>query len=161
MKGGRRKGLWRDSGSELMEDLPSFLIVLVALGVFMASILYSTTRYLKAQDGMDKYGDCRSLLERVRGYGGLTVNGTFTAQPVPGVFSLEKLNGMNASMMKGELSSRREFAVEIVDLEDENGRWMFGEPPSDRADRTTLQSGIIIRTQGEEYHVARLSVTIW
>ncbi len=145
------------------EDLPSFMIIVIALGVLISSIFYSSLHYIEAWEENDKYEACMELLEGLENYDKLLVVGGHTAQPISGFFSLEKLENMNTTVLKKALRSEYEYTVIIKDLENSSQSWSFGDEPSpnEKLEKVSMFTTIVLKIEGDEPHLARLKVTLW
>lgn len=144
------------------EDLPSFIVILIALGVFISSLFYSSADYIRAAESIEEHESCRELLRGLRNYDKLLVTGSYSMKPVNGLYSLEKLNQMNTTTMKTDLRSKYEYNVSIADLANSSLGWSFGdEVPSDRINKLTMFTTTAIEIRDNEVHTARLKVTVW
>jgi hypothetical protein len=146
----------------IFEDLPAFLVVLIALGIFIASIFFSTVNYIKTWEYNERYEECLELLEALKQYDGLLITGKATSQPMTGVYSIQKLNDMNSSVMRTDILSEHHYNISIVSLKDKSLNWKFGdELESEGTERTTMFTTIIIEVNQNELHTGHLRVTIW
>jgi len=158
-----KRNKWCNRGvAGIFEDLPSLMIILIALAVFISSIFYSTVTYIKAWDKNEKYESCLNIIEGLESYEKLLITGSYTSQPIAGVYSFEKLNDMNTSVMKADIKSRFDYHVSVVDLENSSVSWSFGdEPPSGKVEKITMYNTIVIEIAQNEIHLVQLQVTVW
>jgi hypothetical protein len=146
----------------IFEDLPSFMIILVALSIFISSLFYSSFVYIKAQQMNQDYESCMELLRELENYEEILVEGDYTRLPIKGIYSFEKLNEMNTTIMKEDITSEFEFNVNITDLTNPSSSWSFGdELPSGRIEKLGMSSTVLIRMSENSNRLARLEVTIW
>jgi len=157
---------WKKINNEgvagIFEDLPSFLIVLIAFAVFISSIFYSSMIYIRSWNENEKYKACLDMLEALENYDKLLVKGSHTAQSIGGMYSLEKLNEMNTSTMQADIMSKYEYNVSIIDLENSSLSWSFGDMrPSGRIEKLTMFKTVVIKIKENDVHLARLEVALW
>lgn len=158
----KRKRINDNGSAGIFEDLSSFLIILIAFAVFISSIFYSSMIYIRSWNENEKYRTCLDMLEALENYDRLLVKGSYTAQSIGGMYSLEKLNEMNTSTMQADIMSKYEYNVSIIDLENSSLSWSFGdEQPSGRIEKLTMFKTIVIKVKENEVHLARLEVTLW
>ena len=146
----------------MFEDLPSFLVMLVALGVFISSVFYSSTLWFRAWEKDEKYEACAELVEALEGYDGLLASGYSSGMPIEGLFSAEKLDAVDVQALKEDIGARYNFSVGIEDLGGGSLAWEFGDPlPQDRTEKVVLHSTVAVQLGPDEVHTARLKVTLW
>jgi hypothetical protein len=157
-----RKRICDGGAAGVFEDLPALLVVLIALGIFIASIFFSTTNYIETWEHNERYEECLELLEALENYDEILVKGKTTGQPMPGLFSVWELNEMSTTEMRSDILSDRKYYVAITSLRNSTLSWSFGNDavPEDM-EKTTMYTIVAIEVNQNEVHTGQLRVTIW
>ena len=79
-----RLGEDRRGVAGFFEDLPTFLVILVSLFMFLASIGYAFASYNEGIMNNGLYDEAFQLSRSILSYDKLLTNGTYTAEPVEG-----------------------------------------------------------------------------
>jgi hypothetical protein len=146
----------------VFEDLPALLVVLIALGIFIASIFFSTTNYIKTWEHNERYEECLELLEALENYDDILVLGKTTGQPIAGLFSVQRLNEISTSGIQSDILSEYEYHIAIKSYRNISLVWSFGnEPKTEDIERTMMFTTIAIEVNQNEIHTGQLRVTIW
>lgn len=149
------------------EDIPSLLVVMISIAVFIFSSAYAYTAYLAQRDATQWQTLSLDFAKSIRAYDGLTYN------LQEGVFDADKLltltpEKLNTSFNPETLGFKYQLIVEDKSMYPDAslrfrypraGIW-FSTPPQGFAVYTTTLP-VVIRVDADEMHPGNLIVSIW
>jgi hypothetical protein len=150
------------------EDIPSLIVVVIGVAVFLVTILASYSAYMANQKIRTLEQDCRELVDALRVYDKLAYVGPEGMQE--GVFDKEKVISLSTDTLKSKFDTASlgyGYRVSLVDKSDYqnsekayNKLWKTGDVPGSGS-TITITSSVIIWVDCSERHPAQLIVTIW
>jgi len=146
----------------MMEELPAFTVVVIALSVFITATYNATISFGEMTNATSLGEDASSYLRAFRSYENVLERGRYTQEPLTGQFDPAKLDCLDPAALRRDLNPRHPFNVTVEDAI-ANVTWSFGErPPSDPATpRVQESTAAVIALYGGERHPAVLSVVMW
>jgi hypothetical protein len=144
------------------EDIPVLIVVVIATGIFLVSLVSAYVSYLDSLEGQRMHDEAESFCKAIRSYEG------FTDGSREGVFSGDKLIMISSESMQEDFHPTAlgfHYQVAIVDTSDYPNAANFtksletAEPPL-TGNRYTVTTSILINVE-ENFHAAQLIVTIW
>ncbi|MEW5760663.1 MAG: hypothetical protein AB1779_07840 [Candidatus Thermoplasmatota archaeon] len=141
------------------EEIPAFICVLIAVGIFFISSFASYSSYSSAQEYSLLSDECFKLMKALRGYEKFLEVGTYTGLPYIGRYNSTKLDNVAQNEIKKDISSEFEYAFRILDKENKK-EWLFGEEKKNVLLKVKMTTAILISDNGK-LHIGSLSVTVW
>ncbi|UCG70894.1 MAG: hypothetical protein JSV09_07830 [Thermoplasmata archaeon] len=144
------------------EDIPVLIVVIIAAGIFLFSLVHAYVLYLEQIDNQRMYEDAKELLKAIRSYGDLTVDSE------EGVFEGDKLVSLTNEALQEDFNVSVlgfHYQISIIDTSDyqcsTNYTLSFktSNPPA-RGNRYSVMTSVLINVD-ETYHAAQLIITIW
>ncbi len=151
-----------EGAAGFFEDIPVLMVVLVATGIFLYSLVHAYVVYLDNLEHQRMADEVVDLLNAVRGYEGLIVDFK------EGVFSGDKLISLSLENLMEDFSPQvlgYEYQASIIDTSsyqnslDYTKSFATSEPPSG-GDLYSVTTSVLIMVE-ESYHAGQLTVTIW
>jgi hypothetical protein len=144
------------------EDIPVLLVVTLATGLFLVSIVSAYVAYLDQFEDERMHDNAMELSESIRSYEGLTTGFK------EGVFMGDKLNSMDTKLLSEDFNETvlgYHFQVVIIDCSDyltssEYTTYFGNSNPPLKGNRYTVTTSVLIKVD-YEYHPGQLIVTIW
>ena len=150
------------------EDIPSLIVVIIGVAVFLLTILTTYSTYMANQKIRTLEQDGREFVDALRVYDKLAYVGPEGMQE--GVFDREKVISLTADTLESKFNSSTlgyGYQVSLVDKSDYqnsekayNRLWKTGEVPG-TSSKVTITSSVIIWVDCSERHPAQMIVTIW
>ncbi|MCX8173497.1 MAG: hypothetical protein N3F63_02650 [Thermoplasmata archaeon] len=154
----RKKGV-----AGFYEEIPALILIIAGVTVFLISVVHVVSLYLSTVNQENIQDECYSLSRIVRSYDKIMYNGTYSMNPVSGVFDIDKIRNLtNATVLK-DLHSTKKFKITIEDLENTTAKWTFGtEIPTPRPSVYAVETtSIVLKDKHDVFHVGRLTVEMW
>lgn len=148
------------------EDIPSMMVITISITVFMISAIYSYGIYMNSIEEADFSNDAYEIMQHIRSYDKLLINGTYTGEPTEGRFDYYKLNEMTTKQLQTDFSRQYKYNIIVVDLEptkeQTKSSWKFGEEtPSGKVSKNNFETTITIKIRDNEFHLGILKVEVW
>jgi hypothetical protein len=151
------------------EDMIALIVVIVSLTMFFGSVGSVYATYYASVNNNRLSDEASQLLQAVRSYDALLVNGMYTAEPVEGTYSSLNLEAMTPEKFTNDIHTRfnTKYNVIIEDLEpkDPNGAqksWgPFGEKKPTNVRMRSLSAAVAIQIELGIRHVGRLEISVW
>ncbi|UCE36079.1 MAG: hypothetical protein JSW00_11025 [Thermoplasmata archaeon] len=144
------------------EDIPVLIVVTIATGIFLFSLVHAYVVYLEQLESQRMYENANDLLSSVRSYEGLT------HEFREGVFLGDKLITLTSEALREDYDPNVlgfDYQISIIDTSDYpncvNYTMSFSsieEPPT--KNRYSVTTSISIKVD-EDYHAGQLIVMIW
>ena len=144
------------------EDIPVLIVVLIATGIFLFSLVHAYVVYLDNLENQKMVDEAVGFQNAVRGYEGLIV------EFEEGVFSGDKLISLSLENLKEDFDPKTlgyDYQVSVIDTSDYQNSLTYtksfatSEPPA-RGNRYSVMTSVLILVE-ETYHAGQLTVTIW
>lgn len=144
------------------EDIPVLIVVLIATGIFLYSLVHAYVVYLDNVEYQRMTGEVEDLRDAIRSYEGLIVGFQ------EGVFSGDKLDSLNLVDLKEDFDPRvlgYDYRVSVIDTSSYHNSLEYtksfasSELPSS-GDMYSVTTSILIMVDAS-YHAGQLVVTIW
>ncbi|MEM3493857.1 MAG: hypothetical protein QXD15_05845, partial [Thermoplasmata archaeon] len=154
----RKKGI-----AGFYEEIPAMILIIAGITVFLISVIHVVSLYLTTVSVENLQEECYSLSRLVRSYEKIMYNGTYSMNPVSGVFDIEKINNLTNETVLKELHSTRKYRITIEDLENTSLKWSFGtEMPSPRPSVCAVETApVVLKDKHDVFHIGRLTVEMW
>jgi hypothetical protein len=153
----------REEGAAgFFEDIPVLIVVIIATGIFLYSLVHAYVVYLENLEHSRMTGEVESFQEAVRGYDYLLVDFQ------EGVYSGDKLMALSTEILKGDFDPHilgYEYRISIIDTSsyqnslDYTKSFATSEPPA-RGDIYSVTTSVLIVVE-DSNHAGQLAVTIW
>jgi len=144
------------------EDIPVLIVVLIATGIFLYSLVHAYVVYLDNVEYQSMNIEVMDFQDAIRGYEGLTM------EFEEGVFSGDKLVSLSLEDLKKDFNPKvlgYQYQVSIIDTSSYQNSLEYtkfyatSEPPS-RGELYSTTTSVLIAVE-ETYHAAQLTVSIW
>jgi hypothetical protein len=144
------------------EDIPVLIIVMIATGIFLFSLVNAYATYLDQYDHQRMHENAHTLSQSLRSYDQLIYGSQ------EGVFSGDKVISLSSDILALDYDQRSlgyNYQVSIIDKSDYSDNLDFtrtfgnSDPPLS-GDKYSVTDSILIKVDNE-YHAAQLVVTIW
>jgi trans-2-enoyl-CoA reductase len=144
------------------EDIPVLLVVTIATGIFLVSLVSAYVNYLDHMKDHNMHDNAADFSQALRGYDELIYDFQ------EGVFEGEKLISLEDENLQNDFNESTlgyHYQVAIIDTSDypdsNNYTTSFGNlnPPVNE-NKYTVTTSILIKVD-ERYHAAQMIVTIW
>jgi hypothetical protein len=144
------------------EDIPVLLVVTIATGLFLFSLVHAYVTYLDQFEHERMHENAQELSEAIRGYEELTHDFR------EGVFNGDKLHSMDTTTFSQDFNETvlgYHFQVSIIDCSNyptsSQYTTFFGNShPPVKGNRYSVTTSVLIK-EDNEYHASQLIVTIW
>jgi hypothetical protein len=153
----------REEGiSSFFEDIPVLIVVTIAIGIFLFSLVHAYVVYVDQLEHMRMHDKSRDFCRSIRTYDGLTHDLR------EGVFLDDKVTSLSSEVLEEDFNPRTlgyNYQVSIIDTSDYSDSnnytksFRTDDIPS-RGDRYSHTTSILIKVDSN-YHAAQLIVTIW
>lgn len=151
-----------EGAAGFFEDIPVLIVVLIATGIFLYSLVHAYVVYLDNLENQKMVDEAVGFQDAVRGYEGLIV------EFEEGVFSGDKLISLSLEDLTEDFNPLvlgYNYQVTIIDTSsyqnslDYTKSFATSEPPA-RGDRYSVTTSVLILVE-DTYHAGQLAVTIW
>lgn len=155
---GRKKGV-----AGFYEEIPAMILIIAGVTVFLISVVHVVSLYLSTVNQENIQDECYSLSRIVRSYDKIMYNGTYSMNPVSGVFDIDKIKNITNETVMKDFHSTRKFKITIEDLENTTAKWTFGtEVPIPRPSVYAVEiTSVVLKDKHDVFHVGRLTVEMW
>jgi hypothetical protein len=154
--------LAEEGAAGFFEDIPVLIVVLIATGIFLYSLVHAYVVYLDNLENQTMADEAVDLQDAVRGYEGLIMGFE------EGVFSGDKLISLSLEELKENFNPQAlgyDYQVSIIDTSsyqnslDYTKSFATSEPPA-RGERYSVTTSVLILVE-DTYHAGQLIVMIW
>lgn len=154
--------LAEEGAAGFFEDIPVLIVVLIATGIFLYSLVHAYVVYLDNLENQTMADEVAGFQDAIRGYEGLIVDFE------EGVFSGDKLISISLEDLKEDFNPRvlgYNYQVSIIDTSSYQNSLNYtksfatSEPPA-RGDRYSVTTSVLILIE-DSYHAGQMTVTIW
>ncbi len=146
-----------DDGFEAFDEIVAIMVVVITLGAFVGASFTIYSAREEDRQIKDLENECEGLLESFLGYD-KTLHGTSE-----GIFSYSKLQEMNASIIKRDLSVSVSYSISVSDISDYRDKFdtfTFKGGEKIRGDVMIKSRPCIVAT-GRANHLSKLTVAVW
>jgi len=156
----RRKG---KAVAGFYEEIPAMALVVAGVTVFLLSVVHVVSLYLTTLSQENIQEECYTLSRLFRAYEKIMYNGTYSMNPVSGVFEIEKIENLTNETVLKDFHSTRKYRITIEDLENTTRKWVFGtELPVPKPEVYGVEtSPVVLKEKHDVFHVGRLTVEMW
>lgn len=157
MSQGREEGI-----AGFFEDIPVLLVVIIATGIFLFSLVHAYVLYLDQFEYQRMHENALGLSRSVRSYDGLIYGSE------EGVFLGDKLTSLTFEALQEDFNVTRlgyNYQVSIIDTSDYQNSVNYTKSfktanPPVTGNRYSVTTSVLIKVD-KTYHAAQLIVTIW
>lgn len=144
------------------EDIPVLIVVTIATGIFLVSIVSAYVNYLDHIEDQNMHDNATDFSNAIRSYEGLIY------EYEEGVFEGDKLISLDERTLKEDFNESvlgYQYQVAIIDTSDysnsNNYTTSFGNlNPPVKENKYTVTTSVLIKVE-ENFHAAQMIVTIW
>jgi len=145
------------------EEIPAMVLVILGVTLFLLSVVHVVSLYLSTTTKETIQDECYQLSRLVRSYEKIMYNGTYSMNPVSGIFDIDKINNLTNTTVLKDLHSTHKYKIAIEDLENTSNVWYFGnDTPEPRPAVIAVENApVCIKVMHDVFHIGRLTVEMW